>query len=650
MNTRQQTQNNAFTFKQDPTSLGRNYIYWIAIAGLTSLSSLIAIIAFATFTLQFPNIIQDNNTLARIILSFFVLIYAVATTMVMMNVFRLARLVVDNRTSRLTNLNMQLELAASVARDASIASDMDQVIQSAVLLVHQRLDFYHVGIFLLNETYEYAQLHAVAGGEESQKLLSSTHKLKVGEQGIIGYVTRTGKPRVVMDVRQDSVYYNNPYLPETRSEMAVPLKLGNTVIGAIDVQSRKVGIFEKDQVHILEVLADLLAVTIEKARLYDVVQADAVKLQDRVNERTSELNYERAQLNAILDSMQEGVLYYEGDNITYTNQPFKRLLGYDEHTLTDFMDLLRLPDLSEQEVHRRFNKIFNHLLEHDHWQGELSVCTKSNKILQAHVTCVQVASEVISTDRTNQGLVIVVRDISQEKALQEQRARFVAYASHELRTPITNLKTRFYLLQKQQHRQTEHFDVINSVLQRMQQLVDDLLVQSRMESGRVTLRLKKQDLIPLIENVVKTQLPEANKKSIRLVFNSTQKSFELSIDQNRIEQVFTNLLSNSINYTGEGGEINVTTVFGEKYIGIQVMDNGVGIEEDLLPQLFQPFVRSENNNVKGTGLGLMITKQIIELHGGKITVDSQYGVGSTFTVYLPKKQVKFTSQNNVVRM
>jgi len=175
------------------------------------------------------------------------------------------------RTRDLERRSVQLQAAAEVSRTAISVRDLDALLAQVTHLIGEQFGFYHTGIFLLDEAEEYAVLQA-ANSEGGQRMLEKGHRLKVGEQGIVGYVTGTGEPRIVLDVGTDAVHFNNPLLPETHSEMALPLKLGAQVIGALDVQSKQEGAFDEKDATVLQTMADQLATAIENARLLQETQ------------------------------------------------------------------------------------------------------------------------------------------------------------------------------------------------------------------------------------------------------------------------------------------------------------------------------------------------------------------------------------------
>jgi GAF domain-containing protein len=175
---------------------------------------------------------------------------------------------VAQRTADLARRTAQLEAAATVARRAAEIRDLDTLLNETVRLISDRFGFYHAGIFLVDEAGEYAVLRA-ASSEGGQRMLARGHRLAVGKVGIVGYVAGTGKPRIALDVGADAVFFDNPDLPLTRSEMALPLKVGERVIGVLDVQSVEPAAFTEEDVSVLQTLADQVALAIENARLLE---------------------------------------------------------------------------------------------------------------------------------------------------------------------------------------------------------------------------------------------------------------------------------------------------------------------------------------------------------------------------------------------
>lgn len=182
---------------------------------------------------------------------------------------------VAERTGELASANTknerraaQFEAIAQVSRTISSTQDLNTLLPQITSVISRLFGFYHVGIFLIDSKGEYAVLSA-ANSEGGLKMLARSHRLKVGEVGIVGYVTSTGNPRVALDTGADMVFFNNPDLPHTRSEIALPFKVGGQVIGALDVQSKEPNAFAEEDVSILSILSEQVGIAIQNSRQYE---------------------------------------------------------------------------------------------------------------------------------------------------------------------------------------------------------------------------------------------------------------------------------------------------------------------------------------------------------------------------------------------
>ncbi len=196
---------------------------------------------------------------------------------------------VTERTKELEKRTTYLQATAEVARTAASQSDLDILLKRMALLIHERFHTYHTGIFLLDTTGEYAVLQATAG--QSSRETSGT-TLRVGAEGIVGHVIQTGKPRIARDIADDLFYKPNPFLPQTRAEIVLPLKVGNRILGALDMQSADPEAFGSDELQILQILADQIAIAIENLRLIAENQA-ALEASRRLYGEVSRADWKR---------------------------------------------------------------------------------------------------------------------------------------------------------------------------------------------------------------------------------------------------------------------------------------------------------------------------------------------------------------------
>jgi len=230
------------------------------------------------------------------------------------------------------------------------------------------------------------------------------------------------------------------------------------------------------------------------------------------------------------------------------------------------------------------------------------------------------------------------------KKVSKRKTDFISAVSHELRTPLTSIKGYASILLSEKLGQIpkavkERLDKINRHSDELAQLVNELLDISRIESGKITMKLEPQDLKDILEAVADLLSVQLKTKDIKLDVKITKETAKVNADRNQIERVFINLIGNAVKFTPAKGKISVTSHPSDDFLQIDVSDTGIGIPEDALTSVFDEFYRVDNpinQEVKGTGLGLSLIKHIIEAHKGKIWVKSKLGQGSTFSFTLPK--------------
>ncbi len=352
----------------------------------------------------------------------------------------------------------------------------------------------------------------------------------------------------------------------------------------------------------------------------------------------SDLANERAQLKSLLNNMQEGVIFSENKYVRYTNRAFTRLSGY---TADEMSGKKLVPSAAnapiEMDLGRLHEAVNGAVALGGMWQGPYTLHSRDGEALDVAVIGTSVQSP--SNGHGSQ-ILTLIRDASQEKKLQAQKTSFVSNASHELRTPLSNLKMRVYLLRKQPEKMEEHLQVMENVTSYMQQLLEEMLDMGRFERGVVILERENGILQDLVSEAVKGFKPRAARRSVTLNMDVPTEPIQIMVDHKRIVQVLTNLVANAMNHTPQNGLIEVSVTLDrsqthERFARIEVRDNGVGIPPDILAQVFQPFVTASQGVVSGTVLGLSLAKEIVELHGGTISVDSEVGHGAVYTICLP---------------
>ena len=338
------------------------------------------------------------------------------------------------------------------------------------------------------------------------------------------------------------------------------------------------------------------------------------------------INQEKEQLSSILTSMTDAVITFNRDRtILVSNPPAERLLqkwfiSKGSHSSTP------LP----AEIY--------HMLDH-----VLDFEDKIEEELEMDGSYYSFTISPLYSADSVRGAVAVIRDQTEQNRLEKLRSDFIANVSHELRTPIAMLQGYSEAIiddvVTSEEERNEMFKIIYDESQRMGRLVTDLLDLARMESGHMTLYKETMPLVPVLERMTQKFAQVAKEKQVELIFApNIPEDVVINMDEDRIEQVLTNLIDNAIRHTPVDGSVTVSVEYELSYAKIQVRDTGVGIPKDDLPFVFERFYKADKARTRskgGTGLGLAIARSIIEAHKGNISVTSEEKIGTTFTFYLP---------------
>lgn len=547
----------------------------------------------------------------------------------------------------------QLEAIAELGQHITSILDLDELLSQVVELIQHILGYYHVHVFLVDEASKEAVFRAGSG--EAGRLIEERGgvRLKVGEQGIIGWVAGSGLPLLVNDVSQEPRYIPNDALPATRSELAVPLKIGQRVIGILDVQSDELNAFDRDDVAILQALGDQVAIAINNARLFEELEEHKATLGERVRERTEELadalrhqKIEADKTKAIVESIADGVMVFDANyKVIMVNPTAERMLDLPVPIVLgrDMRDLI-------EETDEAFGR-----------EATLTVLTvlsaliSSRERLEAGEPLTQtrfqigertIAASFTSVALTDEGpfnVVAVFRDITKEAEIDRMKSEFLSMAAHELRAPMTSIKGYSDMLLlglagEYDERQKQFLDTIKANVNRVLEMVNEFSDISRLETGALKLDAKPLHIDDLVSEVIVSLRPQIKAKEINLTVEVPPDLPEVWGDRTRIIQILTNLVTNAYKYTPEGGQIAIRTQWVDDSVQVDIADTGIGIASQDQEKLFTRFFRADHPEVRrvaGTGLGLSITKSIVEMHGGRIWVESQLGEGSTFSFTLP---------------
>jgi signal transduction histidine kinase/ActR/RegA family two-component response regulator len=371
-----------------------------------------------------------------------------------------------------------------------------------------------------------------------------------------------------------------------------------------------------------------------------------VSLAKQVGMSLDKINiYERSDKNRrlnqdILNSVNEGIqlIDSEGTIVQVNNQlcqmfECKENLGHLEGlTWTKWTSFMK--DFIEDE--QGFDEFVTKAKNMLDLSGEYAFTYKK----KAENTVVKVYCTALFQGIERVGTIFVHRDITKEFEVDQMKSEFVSTVSHELRTPLASILGFTELILNRElkpEKQKKYLTTIYGEAKRLTALINDFLDLQRMEAGKQTYEKKFIQLGPIIEKVMDAQ--QVNTTNHELVFENQIENESILGDSAKLEQVFTNLINNAIKYSPDGGKVAIQTYIENENVKIDVTDEGLGIPPDAMEKLFNKFYRVDNSDrrrIGGTGLGLAIVQEIVKSHGGEISVVSQYGIGSTFTVTLPK--------------
>ena len=325
--------------------------------------------------------------------------------------------------------------------------------------------------------------------------------------------------------------------------------------------------------------------------------------------------------------------------ILYSNNAAEKITGFRKETL-----LGKTPALWGKQMDKEYYQKFWQTIKNDKkpFWGEITNKRKSGEQYEAEIN----VSPIFDDSGKLLFFVGIERDLSKIKAVEHMKTEFISLASHQLRTPLSAVKWFGKMLRdgeagKLTPAQTEYVDNINQSNEREIKLVNALLNVSRIESGKILLVPKLTNLSTLVMNSVTDFKIETEKAGEKITVVIDKKIPEINIDEDLIRHVYTNVISNAIRYSKKNGKIMIKVYLSKKYVMTEVKDNGIGVPKGEQKRVFDKFFRASNalkKETDGNGLGLYLSKTIVESSGGKIGFRSSEGRGSTFWFSLPIKQ------------
>lgn len=349
------------------------------------------------------------------------------------------------------------------------------------------------------------------------------------------------------------------------------------------------------------------------------------------------LNHEKEHLYSILRSMADGVVTFDGEgNLILSNPPAQKMIHSWHYERERTPRNERAQNIAREDVPQPLATVFQTVLD-----SESEVVTD----ITVQGRTWSVIMDPLYDRKGIRGTVAVMRDMTEERRMDKLRKDFVANVSHELRTPISMLQGYGEALVDDVAGNAEERREIARIIYdeslRMRRLVNDLLDLARIESGHVELKTDDLDIEVFLKKLTRKFSALTKERNIDLHILGDIRGIVVPADEDRMEQVFTNLIDNAIRHTPNGGAVELTANEKKDMVNLHIHDTGSGIPKEDLPFVFERFYKANKARTRGkeggTGLGLAIARNIVQAHGGTISVNSNFGEGTTFTIQLPKK-------------
>jgi signal transduction histidine kinase len=465
--------------------------------------------------------------------------------------------------------------------------------------------------------------HIIAAYGMTAEYIATSHKdpIPVGEAWI-GRAMQTGQAWATSDVQKD------PFLPPTwlsttkkqdyHGLLCLPLLHGSEVIAGMCLYHEDKHEWRYFEYEVMTIVANQVATALLNARAYQ------------------DLNTEQNKISSIINSLSDGLVLFDDTNTILLINPRAR-------ELLDIADVAILGQKLTAEFAGENNNIKNLL-----FMSELNLENYVVKEIEIQ-TSRSVALKITKVPVKNEagvgiGHVFLLHDTTKEREIELMKSNFVSVASHQIRTPLTGITWTIDALRTGEagtlnEQQTRMLENASEVTKHFSELINDLLDVSQIDEGKVDFAFVVQPIVPIVENVFHNLHPVAEARDITFTLDIKNTIPSLPIDKEKIDIAIQNIIDNALKYSPKTtGMVTITVEHGSGSVVISAIDNGIGVPEEQQPLLFNKFFRAHNavrTVPNGSGLGLYLTKQIVDAHGGKIAVISTEGKGSTFSIELP---------------
>lgn len=441
------------------------------------------------------------------------------------------------------------------------------------------------------------------------------------------YDHSTGAATVIPDVTQHAAWVITPSTDvRIRSWLGVPLIHRGIVLGVMNLDHHTANAFTEQHAQVAYAIAKQASIAVVTAQMVE-------NLEGMVRERTLELRLEKERSEAILNHVADAIIFTDTNaNVLFVNRAWEALNGY---RLWEVMGQRTSILQSGETPLTTYQSMWQALQAGGVWRGDVHNKRKDGSTYRGELTIAPVYNE----RHVVENYVGVLRDVTKRRELEALKEQFIANAAHDLGNPVQVLTTTLALIKIAPEEFDKRLPVLEYQMQRLSNLVSDLLNISRLDRGLAFGTARPIRLDHVVRHAVDAQQPLAQERGITLRHDIALVPPILG-DANELERVVVNLIANALNYTPTGGQVAVAVWVNHSGLIFSVVDTGIGIAPHEQPRVFERFYRSDQarTTADGTGLGLAIVKSIVEKYGGTIDLESVLGQGTTFTVHLPLLQ------------
>jgi PAS domain S-box-containing protein len=515
-----------------------------------------------------------------------------------------------------------------IAETATQSLDIDKILNDTLNKALEILGF-DVGFIRTLDREGKNMLVRAARGLRSPEFLAGVAPVDNERRNVSRLVFESKEPYVCTDIRKNPIYQNRSMEREgVISTAAAPIISKQRVLGIMVVGSRKQHKFRQREVNLLKAFGAQLGTALENAELYQ------------------EVNNGKAYIENLMENAADVIVSTDlNDRILTWNRGAEIIFGYGKQEMIgqDLSILLpaeRVHELSEMRAQVAISGALRDI--------EVRSKKKDGVIIDLSLS----VSPIANIDGQTVGFLRVAKDITEKKRYEQRlkdldklKSDFVSSVSHELRTPLTAIKGSVDnmldgITGPLNEKQTRYLIRVKSNADRLARLINDLLDLSRIEAG-ISLKPANISVSAIAKEVAESLRPVAAEKLIDIAVESPVEAAAAWADPDRLAQIFMNLVGNAIKFSPANGKVTISFEQDHRWIKVSVADTGAGIAADQADKIFDKFyqiTQAEKPKAKGTGLGLSIAKALVEMHGGKIWLESEPTGGTTFSFTLPAKQ------------